>query len=159
LRDLGNTIVVVEHDPEVMSAADHIVDLGPGAGENGGRIVFEGTYRQLIAEGNTSLTSRYLRGELKTSHMTGRRTPNPKRTIRFLGAQAHNLKGIDVTIPLHLMVAVTGVSGSGKSTLVHDVIYNNLVKRMNRGAASSSPEDWDLAPEKLTCRNVERRIC
>src|SRR6266853_972279 len=88
--------------------------------------------------------------------MTGRRTPNPKRSIRFLGAQAHNLKGIDVTIPLNLMVAVTGVSGSGKSTLVHDVIYNNLVKRMNRSAASSALEDWDVAPEKLTCRNVEK---
>src|SRR6204780_3305943 len=104
LRDLGNTIVVVEHDPDVMRAADHIVDLGPGAGENGGRIVFEGTYAQLMVDGGASLTSKYLRGELKTSLLTERRKVNPKRVVRFLGAQAHNLKNIDVAIPLSVMV-------------------------------------------------------
>jgi excinuclease ABC subunit A len=157
LRDLGNTILVVEHDPDVMRSADHIIDLGPGAGENGGRITFEGPFLKLIGDGNNSLTARYLRGELKTSHLTTRRAPNFKRAIRFLGAQAHNLKGIDVAIPLNLMVAITGVSGSGKSTLVHDVIYQSLMKRMDRQAPSPiEAEEWGAAPEKLTCTKVEK---
>ena len=138
LRELGNTIVVVEHDPEIMAEADYILDLGPGAGENGGRVMFAGTYPQLLAppagkdRDAVSLTGRYLRGELPVSRKLDRRKINSRRKITFTGARANNLKNVDVEIPLGVMVVVTGVSGSGKSSLVHEVIYRALDLRVNK---------------------------
>ncbi|MBS1826890.1 MAG: excinuclease ABC subunit UvrA [Acidobacteria bacterium] len=156
LRDLGNTIVVVEHDADVMRAADHIVDLGPGAGETGGRIVFEGSYPELIERG-TSLTARYLRGE-RAALAAKRRTPNPKRTITFRGACANNLKNIDVAIPLDMMVCITGVSGSGKSSLVHEVIHRSLEAHIREKSARSTPasEAEEATQGPSTCRKIEK---
>ena len=126
LRDLGNTILVVEHDPDIMRTADRILDLGPGAGENGGKLVAAGTYEEILRN-PASLTGRYLAEDLRIQVPVVRRQPGAQQ-IRIKGVRANNLKGVDICIPLGMLVAITGVSGSGKSTLLHQVLFQALVE-------------------------------
>jgi excinuclease ABC subunit A len=129
LRDIGNTVLVVEHDEEMMRSADHVIDIGLYAGELGGNLVYEGDFLGLI-QSKISLTSKYLRGELEIKLPTSRRKPIKNNQIEINGAREHNLKNINVKIPLEMFVCVTGVSGSGKSTLVHDILYAGIKKKM-----------------------------
>ena len=132
LRDLGNTVLLVEHDPDAIRAADFIVDLGPGAGELGGKLLFAGAYDAMLREPK-SITGRYLTGELRIPVPNSRHKPNGK-FLRLFGASMHNLQNVDLMIPLGLLTVVTGVSGSGKSTLIHDVLYKALAAKRQGGS-------------------------
>jgi excinuclease ABC subunit A len=131
LRDLGNTVIVVEHDEDTMRAADHVIDLGPGAGKHGGEVIAAGTVDEIIATPN-SVTGQYLSGQLQVAAPRDRRPFDPRRTIRVEGAKEHNLRDVTAEIPLGLFVAVTGVSGSGKSTLIEDILHRALARHFYR---------------------------
>ena len=142
LRDLGNTVLVVEHDEDAIRAADHIIDIGPGAGVHGGHIIAEGTYEEILANPH-SLTGQYLSGKLKIEVPKVRtQPPKPEEKIKLMGAAGHNLQNVDLTIPLGVMTCVTGVSGSGKSTLINRTLLPLAATQLN-GATTLTAEKFD----------------
>jgi excinuclease ABC subunit A len=138
LRDLGNTVIVVEHDEDAIRAADHIVDIGPGAGVHGGRIVAEGKLKDIL-KAPESLTGQYLSGKRRIEVPKKRRVTDAKRVLRIRGASGNNLKGVDVEIPAGLLTCVTGVSGSGKSTLINDTLYRQTAVELNGANEKPAP--------------------
>jgi len=146
LRDLGNTLIVVEHDEDTMFAADYIVDIGPGAGEHGGEVIATGNAKQIMAN-KKSITGAYLSGRIKVPLPESRRQPTGYITIK--GAKQNNLKNIDVDIPLGIMTCITGVSGSGKSSLINEILYKGLAKKLNRARTIPGEHDEIIGTEQL----------
>jgi excinuclease ABC subunit A len=152
LRDIGNTVIVVEHDEEAILAADHVVDLGPGAGVHGGQIVSQGTPEE-VKDDPKSLTSQYLSGKRSIALPENRTKNDPKRQLKIFGATGNNLQNVDASIPLGLLTCVSGVSGSGKSTLVNDTLYKAVADELNRSNRNPAPH------EKITgLENIDRVI-
>ncbi|MDB5600296.1 MAG: excinuclease subunit [Xanthobacteraceae bacterium] len=139
LRDLGNTVIVVEHDEDAIRIADYVVDVGPGAGIHGGRIIAQGSPDDIMADEN-SLTGKYLTGALSVP-IPDRRRPDPSRMIKVINARGNNLKNVTAEIPLGLFVCVTGVSGGGKSTLLIDTLYNAIARKLNNASEAPAPHD------------------
>ncbi len=140
LRDLGNTVIVVEHDEETMRAADYLIDMGPGAGKHGGEVIASGTVDEIIRNPR-SITGKYLSGETEIAIPAMRRPPDGKRAIRIQNAREHNLRNVNAEIPLGLFVAVTGVSGSGKSTLIEDILHQSLARHFYRARVIPGAHD------------------
>jgi excinuclease ABC subunit A len=148
LRDLGNTVIVVEHDEETMREADHIIDLGPGAGKHGGMVIAEGTVEE-VERNPASITGRFLRGDASIPLPSSRRRIDPSKVLRIEGAREHNLRDVDVEIPLGLFVSITGVSGSGKSTLVEDILHRALARHFYRARTIPGAHDRITGLEHL----------
>jgi len=140
LRDLGNSVIVVEHDEEAIAAADHVIDMGPGAGVHGGEVVAQGTPAEILRNA-ASLTGQYLSGRKSIPMPARRHKPDPKKHLRIAGARGNNLKDVTVDIPVGLFVAITGVSGSGKSTLINDTLYNAVAHHLYGSAAEPADHD------------------